>query len=152
MRRERGCLLAETDIGNAFRLCPVHPADHLLGISWQGKYYYDRVLPFGLRSAQFIFNKVADALQWICLHHFGLGELFYFLDDYLLAGPPGSNLCQQRLDTFWGLPYLGVPIAEEKTEGPSTSLTFLRILLDTVHFEARLPATNKSNFYPFSLT
>ena len=47
----RGCLLAKTDI----RLCPVHPAHyHLLGITWHGVYYYDRVLPFGLRSAPFI--------------------------------------------------------------------------------------------------
>ena len=82
MRLGRGCLLAKTDIRNAFRLCPVHPDDyHLLGITWMGHYYYDRVLPFGLRSAPFIFNQVADALQWICLHHFHIGELIHLLDD-----------------------------------------------------------------------
>ena len=82
MRLGRGCLLAKTDIRNAFRLCPVYPDDyHLLGITWMGHYYYDRVLPFGLRSAPFIFNQVADALQWICLHHFHIGELIHLLDD-----------------------------------------------------------------------
>ena len=141
MRLGRGCLLAKTDIRNAFRLCPVHPADyHLLGITWHGLYYYDRVLPFGLRSAPFIFNQVADALQWICVHHFGISELIHLLDDYLTAGPPESRLCQPRLDTLLAAcNYLGVPIAVEKTEGPSTSLQFLGILLDTVRFEARLP-------------
>ena len=62
MRLRRGCLLAKTDIRNAFCLCPVNTADyHLSGITWQGLYHYDRVLPFGLRSAPFIFNEVADA-------------------------------------------------------------------------------------------
>lgn len=34
---------------------------------------------------------------------------------------------------------LGVPIQGEKTEGPSTTLIFLGIELDTVNMEARLP-------------
>ena len=36
--------------------------------------------------------------------------------------------------------YLGVPIAPEKTVGPSTILTFAGIELDTNAMEARLPA------------
>ena len=147
MRLGRGCLLAKTDIRNAFRLCPVHPDDyHLLGITWMGHYYYDRVLPFGLRSAPFIFNQVADALQWICLHHFHIGELIHLLDDYLTAGPPASPICQQRLDILLAVcAYLGVPIATEKTEGPTTALTFLGILLDTLRLEARLPPDKHSH-------
>ena len=34
---------------------------------------------------------------------------------------------------------LGVPIAAKKTEGPSTILEFMGIVLDTVWMEARLP-------------
>ena len=34
---------------------------------------------------------------------------------------------------------LGVPLAMEKTEGPSTTLAFLGIILDTVKMEIRLP-------------
>jgi len=34
---------------------------------------------------------------------------------------------------------LGVPLASKKIEGPSTSLTFLGITLDTAHMETRLP-------------
>ena len=34
---------------------------------------------------------------------------------------------------------LGVPIAHEKTEGPSTTLQFAGITLDTINIEARLP-------------
>ena len=39
--------------------------------------------------------------------------------------------------------YLHVPVAPEKIEGPSTSLTFLGIELDTVHLEMRLPHNKK---------
>ena len=35
---------------------------------------------------------------------------------------------------------LGIPLALEKVEGPSTVLEFLGILLDTMRMEARLPA------------
>ena len=36
------------------------------------------------------------------------------------------------------LHYLGIPVAEQKTEGPTTSLTFLGILIDSHKFELRL--------------
>lgn len=35
--------------------------------------------------------------------------------------------------------FLGVPIAEEKTVGPFTTLQFAGIILDSVRQEARLP-------------
>lgn len=55
--------MAKTDIVSAFRLFPVHPDDwELLGIHWNDQYYFDKVLPFGLRSAPFIFNQLADAI------------------------------------------------------------------------------------------
>ena len=47
------CSMAKTDIESAFRLFPVHPRDwELLGMSWNGFYYFDKVLliaqaPFG---------------------------------------------------------------------------------------------------------
>ena len=54
MRFGQGCFLAKTDIESAFRLIPVHPDDYeLLGMYWEGKYYYDKVLPFGLSSLRF---------------------------------------------------------------------------------------------------
>jgi len=42
------CLMAKSDIEDAFRLLPIHPDDHhLLGFTWEGKYYYDTCLPMG---------------------------------------------------------------------------------------------------------
>ena len=42
-------------------------------------------------------------------------------------------------DTTGALNYLSVPLALEKVEGPSTTLPFLGITLDTIKMEARLP-------------
>ena len=59
---------------------------------------------------------------------------------FLTVGPPGLNICQQNLATIKRVcHWLGIPLALEKVEGPSTSLDFLGITLDTVRMEARLP-------------
>ena len=63
-----GSLMGKMDLKNAFRLMPVRKEDlHLLGIHWQGQWYVDKCLPFGLRSSPELFNMLADALQWIML-------------------------------------------------------------------------------------
>ena len=48
----RGSFLAKTDIKHAFRIIPISPRDYdLLGICWEGKYYYDRCMPMGCASS-----------------------------------------------------------------------------------------------------
>jgi hypothetical protein len=44
---------------------PTVMARHLFGMFWQGGYYVDLALPFGLRSAPGIFNSVADLFQLV---------------------------------------------------------------------------------------
>ena len=136
-----GAYLAKVDVKSAFRTCPVRREDwSLLGIEWDGKYYFERVLPFGLRSSLFIFNTVADALEWILQNKFCLPAILHYLDDYLNVCADSLPLATQQLDIILSVfRYLGIPLAEEKTEGPSQVLAFLGILLDTIRCEARLP-------------
>eukprot|EP00795_Rhopilema_esculentum_P014765 gene14765-5872_t len=62
----KGALLAKFDIRRAYRLLPVKSQQrHMLGMQWQGKFYIDLALPFGLRSAPKIFTRFADALQFL---------------------------------------------------------------------------------------
>ena len=133
-------LLAKIDIKNAFRLLPVHPADrHLLAMEWRKHIYIYTCLPFGLRSAPKLFNILADLLSWI-VEQRGVSMSLHYLDDFLTMGPASSTLCQKNLSMFQQVcDELGIPLATEKIEGPSTSLTFLGILLDTSCMEARLP-------------
>ena len=54
--------MAKIDLKSAFRMIPVHRADwDLLGMHWRGQYYVDTCLPFGLRSAPFLFNEYATS-------------------------------------------------------------------------------------------
>ena len=135
-----GAYLAKVDIKNAYRIIPVHPEDRaLLGMQWEGALYVDAALPFGLRSAPKIFTSVADALEWM-LRERGVRHVFHYLDDFLIVAPPQPEECQRDLWKLLQLfSKLGVPVAEEKREGPSTQLTFLGIELDTREMVRRLP-------------
>ena len=136
----QGTLLAKIDIKSAFRLLPVHPADrHLLAMRWDQHIFIDKCLPFGLRSAPKLFNVLADLLSWI-LQQQQVMPVLHYLDDFLTMGPPQSPTCANNLTVIKDVcSILGIPLALEKVEGPSDSLTFLGITLDTQSMQARLP-------------
>ena len=65
----------------------------------------------------------------------------HYLDDFLLLGAPNTHQASDALATvIRTFNILGIPIATQKTEGPTTSLSFLGIFIDTHSFELRLPA------------
>ena len=137
----RGTMLAKTDIKSAYRIIPVHPADRLLlGMEWQGNIFIDTRLPFGLRSVPLIFTAIADTLEWVVKQQ-GVQYLYHYLDDFITCGPPGTSECQLNMHKLLGCcSQLGIPIAQDKTEGPTTCLAFLGIEVDTQAMELRLPA------------
>ena len=74
-------------------------------MQWGGKFYYDKVLPFGLRSAPFLFNQLSEAVEWLLLNHCGISFVCHILDDFLVIEPPSPiaphNLtCQQSLSSM----------------------------------------------------
>ena len=133
-------MLAKINIKSASRLLPVHRTDrHLLTMKWKEYIYIDGCIPFSLRSAPKLFNILVDILSWIAQKR-GVSYIIHYLDDFLAMGPPSSPICQQNLNTFIGLcSELGVPLATNKVENPSTTLIFLGIILDTQRMEIRLP-------------
>ncbi len=136
----RGALLAKFDLRAAYRNIPIHPDDRwLLGMSWEDNVYVDAALPFGLRSAPIIFSAVADALEFI-IRGKGVKEIGHYLDDFVVEGPPRSSLCRKYLhESLRTCKEVGLPVADEKTEGPATVLPFLGIELDTDKLEMCLP-------------
>ena len=65
---------------------------------------------------------------------------WHYLDDFLILGPPQSDLCRQHLETSLGLcKRLGIPIATHKLEGPAAGLSFLGIHIDSVSGTLSLP-------------
>ena len=131
------CYLAKTDIKSAFRIILINPEDYpLLGMKWQGNYYFDRCLPMGCRSLCTIFERFSTALEWAAKQIFQADEITHVLDDFLLIAKSKLS-CKNLLSRFISLcTYLGVPIAPEKTVGPETELPFLGITLDSIRMEA----------------
>lgn len=140
-RTGRGSFLAKTDIKSAFRIIPIQPSDYdLLGISWQGKYYYDRAMPMGCASSCRTFEMFSTALEWVAKKHLKISNLIHILDDYLMAAS-SYHQCRINFAAFLSLcEYLGVPMAPEKTVGPQNIISFAGIEQDTLRMEARLPA------------
>ena len=86
MTRGKGTLMFKRDLKRAYRQIPVDPGDlHLLGYYFDEAYYFDFVLPMGLRSSAYICQRITDAIRFICKD---LGQVVVnFLDDFA-----GANL------------------------------------------------------------
>ena len=105
-------------------------------MKWEGALYVDAALPFGLHSAPKVFTSIADSLEWM-LRNQGLQHVFHYLD-FLMVSPPQPGHGHENLWKLLQLfSRLGVPVAEEKKEGPSTCLMFLGIELDTREMVSR---------------
>ena len=105
-------------------------------MKWDGKYYYDKVLPFGLRSAPSIFNQLSDVTEWILACELAISYVDKIVDDFLIMEPmslepPYDQAARVSLKamllTFQAL---GIPLAPDKNIGPSQVLKLLGIELD----------------------
>ena len=148
IKHGKDALMFKVDIKHAFRIVPVHPEDWpLLGMVWDGQYYVDKVLPFGLRSSPAIFNHLAEALCWILRHNYSLVGLEHYLDDFMCVSPPSFNVplssaALQKATLLQVFDNLGVPVAtgDGKVVGPTTCMTVLGIEVDSTEQVMRLPA------------
>jgi hypothetical protein len=133
--------LAKIDIKSAFRLLIVNPADFdLLGIKFDNMYYIDKCLPMGCSVSCNLFKKFSSFVQWVVETRCGLHSIDHYLDDFILVGKKFSNGCSTLMNTFMNVcDELGVPIAENKTVGPSNIITFLGFIIDTVLMMVRIP-------------
>lgn len=137
-RVEVGVSMAKLDLRHAFRIIPVHPSDwNLLGYSHNDQFYFDIVLPFGLRSSTTLFNQLSNCLEWILRYHGQFDGIFHDIDDFFFVGPCNCSICKTVVDLITKYcDFLSVPLALEKTEGLATAITFLGILLDRVHHKS----------------
>ncbi len=140
----RSCMLCKTDIVDAFKLVPVRKELwHLYGFKWKDSYYFSVRLPFGSRSSPKIFDALSTAIVWIAKHNYGIPWLFHLLDDFLAICPPFSNADQTMASLLLVFDRLKVPISPAKTEGPSLSLIWLGLLINTHTMQMLLPSDKK---------
>ena len=135
-----GAVLVKKDLSDAFRHIPVAPSDQwLLGFEWQGIHYMECFLPFGLRTAPFLFDFVAKGLHWILSAELGFDIILHYLDDFFGVFPPGfdpstfsrafDGICEE----------LGLRVNVKK-DILGCIAEFLGIEIDTLRMIARLPA------------
>ena len=86
-------------------------------------------------------------MEWIAREKLYIDQILHLLDDFLIVSP-FHDLCKQPLDLFLMLcHYLGIFMAPEKTIGPSSTISFAGIELDSVLMEARLPPDKLVKYY-----
>jgi len=135
--------MSKIDLKNAFRLIPIRLQDwNLLGIQWRQQFHIDTCLPFGLRSAPYLFNQLFIAIYWILKHSYNVQHLLHYLDP--TAGPAISSQCAQNLQSIFTVcDKINAPIKLSKVEGPTTLLTFLGIHLNSTTMEASISDDRK---------
>ena len=141
-RAGRGAVMMKRDLKSAFRHIPVSSSDHwLLIFEWQGKYYVDMFLPFGLRTAPRIFNLFSEALHWVfeTLHGW---NLTHYLDDFLFVFPPGTDVSPHSNVFDRTITTMGLSKAPEK-DLDGHVVTHLGFEFDSINMEVRLPVNKK---------
>ena len=139
--RGKGCLLIKTDISDAFKLIPIAPdLWPFHGIGWQGQFYFYHRLVFGSRSSPKIFDYLSQAICWIAQNNYDIQDVLHLLDDFLVVTPKHAKASATKVTFLDLFQSLGVPTAPHKTDGPTTCLEYLGVILDSALMQARLPA------------
>ena len=131
-----GCILSKRDFTDAYHHIPVAKNDWwTLGFEWAEEYWCEHFLPFGLRTAVFIFDLFAKGVNWIMLQKYN--DVLHYLDDFLSISPNVIIANEFSHDFAIICDELEFTINHEK-DVTSTTVEFLGIKLDTILMQARL--------------
>jgi len=117
-RAGQGSYLIKLDIEAAYKQVPVCPKDRaLLGLKWEGKYHYELVLPFGLRSSGVRWEVYAAALHYFFHHHLGIELVIHYVDDFLFVVAGSLAKAQKCMtDAIDLCSFLKVPLSMNKLD------------------------------------
>ena len=133
-------LLSKFDIKSAFKLLPIRPDLYRYHcVLWEKMYYFFTKLPFGSRSSPAIFTNLSKAVHFIATTIYGIDNLLYLLDDFLVMVHKDGNANDQTHTMKRIFDQLSIPLNMDKTEGPVCCLTYLGVEIDTHAMQARLP-------------
>ena len=134
-----GAQFVKRDLKDAFRHIPVAISDQwLLGFHCDGCYWMERYLPFGLRTAPFLFDLFAKALNWILVAVLLWAFILHYLDDFFAILSPTADAAAygQQFDALCD--DLGLSVNHSK-DIMGTTADFLGIEFDSILMQARLP-------------
>ena len=116
------------DLSRYFRQLPLDPGDYsLIGYMIGDKFYFDKVLPMGMRTAPYIAQRVTNAIAYI--HRSMSYFLLNYVDDFV-----GAEAKERILEAYNFLSnllkQLRVETSPEKMVAPTHRLEFLGVTLD----------------------
>ncbi len=132
------CLLAKIDVKDAFRLLRVHPDDQYnLGMHYEGYFFYERCISFGIHPGPALYEFFATAVEAICKAK-GIPHIPHYADDSLLISTATDAATHYAL-ALSVFRQLGIPLSEDKLIPPSPSVEFLGIIIDCPSGQLRIP-------------
>ncbi len=125
-----GDWMCSWDLKSGYHQMSIDPKDHhLLGFQWRGKYFCFTVLPFGLKTAPYVFQRTMLTFAGI-LRRKGI-RLIVYLDDFLLLASSKVKAAAQFAHARRLMARLGLVAAENKGQAtPSQRAAFLGFLVD----------------------
>ena len=135
-RLGRGALLYKVDVSRAFRHVKVDPGDYdLMGLHWKG-HYVDSCVAFGTRHGSQIFQRLSDAVRFV-MRQKGYAVIDY-IDDYVGVGIP-SVASASYVTLLDLMSDLGLTVSEKKLVAPSTRVTCLGVMIDSIAGTIAIP-------------
>ncbi len=118
------------DLKSGYHHVSIDPEYHkMLGFRWNGQGYVFTVLPFGLKTAPYVFQKTMLSFAGQ-LRKKGF-RIIVYLDDFLLIGRTEAETRRHRNVAFRMMIRLGLIDAPEKGQEPQQSVLFLGFRVDT---------------------
>ena len=134
-----GCFLYKKDLKRAYRQIPVDPRDYkFLGYKWRDSFYFDLVLPFGLRSATMACQCTTTAITYMFKSEFQFACINY-VDDF--GGVETNHVTASTAFLQLGNLFqrLGLESSLSKDWPPSTRMPFLGLVYDTIKMSIEVP-------------
>ena len=142
-----GAAMAKLDVKSAYRLLPMRESDfRFLGFHIQGTVFVDKMAPMGAKISASHWEAFGRLWEWLINQRPDFrGATCRYMDDLLIVchpqdpNPSGSVQSVIQLSNE-----IGLPLAEEKTVFPTTEITFLGLIIDSVTQAIKIPGDKQS--------
>lgn len=145
---KKDCYLGVVDISKAYRSVHIYPPHRQYhGFEWEGNWYVDNRLSFGLRCAPYIFTCLSDFVVRT-MTRYGFPNCTNYIDDFLCYGNDRDECtrCQDFMVRL--LNYLGFDVSISKLVRPSQIVTYLGVTINTCMMEFSLPQEKLERLFP----
>lgn len=153
---QKGHYMCKLDLTSAYRSVRIHASNFpYTGLKWnfshdssrtrashgaseRPQYLIDTCLPFGARRSPYIFHQLGQAVRRMMARR-GFEGVVVFLDDFYLKEATKERCLEGLRVLMKLLRRLGFAINYNKVVMPTTKLTFLGVVIDSLNMTLELP-------------